>query len=565
MVPTSSRALSSVSLPAYFGVDHALETEPCSIARDDMIIAVMGPTGAGKSSFINIATQSTSVAVGHGLESCTQVISAYGCRHPDRNRNVVFVDTPGFDDTNRSDGDILKAIANWLVDMYKQKITLSGILYLHRISDNRIAGTPLRNLEVFQDLCGPMALANVIFTTTHWNEVEESVGQARQAELTSTYWGPMLNAGSRTSRFDRTYTSAWDIVQMFHPVLQPLPLLLQIEMVDQGKMLAQTSAGLTLLGKLARLIAEIRRVIQWIEKKLGTSARTDSTALFDEKAWHQYELGGLIQQEQVILSAKGPESRPIIDGDERADDEIHSGASSAPCEICFIGRHLNPSDGRPTVPPIIIRSDSDASVSTTQSTRYPFPSLRANASTATLTSPQNLTPTSFSRMFRRIWSEAPRFNAGQSLLSAATNPTDSSPSRPISFSQALQPSSEAVEDLHPICTSPVHPTVTTHVAHTSSISSSASLQAQGVSRIESTAMTDIREEIQAVHHAVTRRGNGELEFRESAVISERTRTDFNLTIINIHCGDRYNGHFTQANIGGHHAANSVTSHDGSPS
>jgi predicted GTPase len=91
----------------------------------------MGPTGAGKSSvscllvaeftinkcveqFINIATGQTDTTVGHSLSSCTEKVQAIICRHPDNTRNVVFVDTPGFDDTYITDTDILIAIANWL-------------------------------------------------------------------------------------------------------------------------------------------------------------------------------------------------------------------------------------------------------------------------------------------------------------------------------------------------------------------------------------------------------------------------------------------------------------------
>jgi predicted GTPase len=88
----------------------------------------MGPTGSGKSTvsnctlanscvvpesgkFINLAT-GVDAGVGHDLESFTSEIGIIkmtflGC-------NVVFVDTPGFDDTKRSDSDILKMISDWL-------------------------------------------------------------------------------------------------------------------------------------------------------------------------------------------------------------------------------------------------------------------------------------------------------------------------------------------------------------------------------------------------------------------------------------------------------------------
>jgi len=39
-------------------------------SKDDVFIAVMGLTGAGKSTFISLCTQETIDIVGHGLSSC---------------------------------------------------------------------------------------------------------------------------------------------------------------------------------------------------------------------------------------------------------------------------------------------------------------------------------------------------------------------------------------------------------------------------------------------------------------------------------------------------------------
>jgi GTPase Era involved in 16S rRNA processing len=65
--------------------------------------------------FINIAAGETVAAVGHSLESCTQDIRAFSCSRPGSSGSkVVFVDTPGFDVSERTDYDVLKAIAEWL-------------------------------------------------------------------------------------------------------------------------------------------------------------------------------------------------------------------------------------------------------------------------------------------------------------------------------------------------------------------------------------------------------------------------------------------------------------------
>jgi hypothetical protein len=53
--------------------------------------------------------------VGHDLQSCTSKIEHVIIPHPsDPSRRIVFVDTPGFDDTYVADAEILKHIAVWL-------------------------------------------------------------------------------------------------------------------------------------------------------------------------------------------------------------------------------------------------------------------------------------------------------------------------------------------------------------------------------------------------------------------------------------------------------------------
>ncbi|KAF4565344.1 hypothetical protein EYR36_001914 [Pleurotus pulmonarius] len=247
------------------------------ISKDDIIIAVMGPTGAGKSSFINTATNSSEAMVGHNLESCTQEVRAISCPHPESGRNVVLVDTPGFDDTVRTDTDILSAIANWLSTTYRDKITLSGILYLHRISDNRMAGTPIKNLNMFKQLCGQDALDNVILMSTMWTEVAEDVGEGRELELQRNYWKPMIVAGSRTTRFDGSHQRAWEIIDALGPGSKPL--LIQTEMVDEGKTLPETSAGTVLLRWLGEFIREIRDLIRRIDAQLRGIPKEDTQSL----------------------------------------------------------------------------------------------------------------------------------------------------------------------------------------------------------------------------------------------------------------------------------------------
>ena len=60
------------------------------------------------------------VNVGHGLSSCTAEIQPVIMDpHPnDPSRRLIFVDTPGFDDTYIDDTEILRRIADWLALSY---------------------------------------------------------------------------------------------------------------------------------------------------------------------------------------------------------------------------------------------------------------------------------------------------------------------------------------------------------------------------------------------------------------------------------------------------------------
>ncbi|PVH91351.1 hypothetical protein DM02DRAFT_705229 [Periconia macrospinosa] len=93
--------------------------KPFAPSRSDVFIAVMGMTGAGKSTFISHCTdEEVAISDAGALESCTQQVEVHKVGRLSRYANVYLVDTPGFDDTNRKNTDILKGIANWLGETY---------------------------------------------------------------------------------------------------------------------------------------------------------------------------------------------------------------------------------------------------------------------------------------------------------------------------------------------------------------------------------------------------------------------------------------------------------------
>jgi hypothetical protein len=131
-------------------------------------------------------------------------------------KRYYLIDTPRYDDSSRTDVDILKDVAANLVTSYKDGIQLSALLYVHRITDNRFPRSANLSLSTFKELCGLDNFANVIFVTTMWDQVEEIEGERREVVLSNKprYWGNMVSRGSRIARHHNSRASALQILDM---------------------------------------------------------------------------------------------------------------------------------------------------------------------------------------------------------------------------------------------------------------------------------------------------------------------------------------------------------------
>ncbi|KZP32047.1 hypothetical protein FIBSPDRAFT_1023769 [Athelia psychrophila] len=241
-------------------------SEDLHLSAKDRIIIVMGLTGAGKSTFIEYATQQSGGTIGHGLQPHTSEIQAVRTKHPDGQGSVIFVDTPGFNNTKRLDIELLGQIADWCVKAYKEKVPLSAIVYLHRISDNRMAGSPLKNLQMFASMCGQGAMPRVILGTTMWSETMPATGVRREKELKGTFWANMIKEGCKVQRFDDSYLSAWETVGELPAVQENV--ILSREILDDKKNLNETAAGVKLTEELNKLIADQKAAARRLEEQV---------------------------------------------------------------------------------------------------------------------------------------------------------------------------------------------------------------------------------------------------------------------------------------------------------
>lgn len=226
------------------------------VKADDIIVAFMGPTGSGKSFFIDLLTGQTGRRAGNSLASVTKEIEATRMQLPGdpKGRDIVLVDTPGFDGTETSDMDILQVINKWLEKTYERNIKLSGLVYLHRITDNRMGGNPCKNVRMFGELCGELAMTQVVLVTTMWERVVPRIGEERQKELADIYWKSLVDRGSSIDRLKKaTYEEAWAVVGA---VVERRLRIEASEIVLLHEKLVNNPAGVTSYTDLHRQLVE---------------------------------------------------------------------------------------------------------------------------------------------------------------------------------------------------------------------------------------------------------------------------------------------------------------------
>lgn len=65
---------------------------------------------------------------------------------------------------------------------------MTGIIYLHKISEPRMTEQPRTHLGTFEKLCDSKLPEKVILVTSMWNFVTEDEGLKREGQIQSKYW-----------------------------------------------------------------------------------------------------------------------------------------------------------------------------------------------------------------------------------------------------------------------------------------------------------------------------------------------------------------------------------------
>ena len=294
-------------------------------------IAVMGATGSGKSSLINSITGKEGI-VGHSLETglpplveCnnrilmlddigTSEVGAYevtmGCT------TLVLVDTPGFDDIEMSDYQILHAIAAWLENSCEKGQLLSGLVYLHRINNTRMSGSAVRALHLFQRICGEDNYKNVILATTFWNKIEhckqEGIDREERLLANEGFWKLMKEKGAKPMRLGQNYK---EILPALMAMAEKPKMTLEIQQeLSNGLELEQTMAGLLINNdseefqkeqemKTAKLQEDFKKRLEEQQSRLDGARREtqQKLTLKEEENLQQMEKNKWLMEQQIEI------------------------------------------------------------------------------------------------------------------------------------------------------------------------------------------------------------------------------------------------------------------------
>jgi hypothetical protein len=143
-------------------------------------------------------------------------------------------------------------------------------------------GTHLKNLNMFQKLCGKNRYDKVILMTTMWSQVESEEGRLREEDLKKNYWATMIEKGSDVHRFDNTQESALEVISELLAGRKQY-IQVQRELHAAWKEVPDTAAGKELYGTIASLARRQQDILRQLQlEAMKTEDQQALAALLQE-------------------------------------------------------------------------------------------------------------------------------------------------------------------------------------------------------------------------------------------------------------------------------------------
>ena len=227
-----------------------------------MSFAVPHPSSAHKG--IEIVTKDT-VSVNYSLDG----------------KSVTLIDTPGFDDSKRTDVDILRLLSKHLMETYRKGTLLNGIVFLQPINQPRVGAGERARTSLFKALMGEDAYDRIVIAATMWNDLKQAKKRQDQRIASDDIWGDMKKGGARVVTYEDTLECATEIVRSLMKFNGPVELLIQRELAANCGKLEDTSAGRQLDKQKGEEILKLKKDIEALRSE-GAAAADEMRKLQDK-------------------------------------------------------------------------------------------------------------------------------------------------------------------------------------------------------------------------------------------------------------------------------------------
>ena len=194
---------------------------------------------------------------------------------------------------------------------YSAGAKLAGVIYVHRISDDKFGGLAVKNFRMFRELCGEKTLKNVILMTNMWGRVTSQQGTDREQQLRDKYFKAAIEKGAQLQRHINPPESAR---ANWRKILKNTPLALRIqrELIDEHKDISQTGAGVELNREIREVVekyqGEIRELEESVRKAIEEKDEESREELEEEKKRMQEEIENL-RKDSTEMATKFEEAR----------------------------------------------------------------------------------------------------------------------------------------------------------------------------------------------------------------------------------------------------------------
>lgn len=199
------------------------------------------------------------------------------------NRKLLLLDTPGFDDSQRDNLEILREIVShlYVFALKGNVVQVRGVIFLHDIIEVRMGGSQKKTWQILNAICGEEGMKNVLVGTTQWSKEGTNkflAEERRETELIDKHWNGIYKS-TRVIYNDRD-----NAVRIINDLLArpPVLLLVQTEMLKPPHTVEATTAGQV---AMPEAYAEMQR----LEKEMAEKQRKNEEEARRREEAHRKE------------------------------------------------------------------------------------------------------------------------------------------------------------------------------------------------------------------------------------------------------------------------------------